>query len=383
MDGGVWGAATRKSGMQPVNWLFHEDNVDGYEGTESAGNGIDRQKVEELRAQEYHFSLLNLVEENLNEQDISCLCDMLNTSEAVHHDLLDLEIQSESGNLTFLEWLDELISTSSDSDCANLMSIICAVMAFSLSNSEVGQIMRVINASLSRHSYSVVSVTAQCVSRLGKRKTGIPDQVVELGQEIIDKLMGHLDMDEAPLQQVFTAIGSLVPFIVTHNIPVDLMKFWSFFDRDDIDSLVSSSWCLTNFVLYDNRFLDGVDLSHCVFRLVTFFSSSSTDHKLSLAYPIVILSQFLDPASLTHLFREGLLSTFSEILFFKSVLVIEVLLRVVLQGIERDPSILQHESIPDFLTSLALLESSSDFPQLIATNIPSFISEIRHHLEAI
>ena len=382
MDGGVWAAATRKSRMQPVNWLFHEDNVDGYEGTESAGNGIDRQKVEELRAQKYHFSLLNLVEENLNEQDISCLCDMLNTSEAVHHDLLDLEIQSESGNLTFLEWLDELISTSSDSDCANLMSIICAVMAFSLSNSEVGQIMRVISASLSRHSYSVVSVTAQCVSRLGKRKTGIPDQVVELGQEIIDKLMGHLDMADAPLQQIFTAIGSLVPFIVTHNIPVDLMKFWSFFDRDDIDSLVSSSWCLTNFVLYDNRFLDGVDLSHCVFRLVTFFSSSSTDHKLSLAYPIVILSQFLDPASLAHLFREGLLSTFSEILFFKSVLVIEVLLRVVVQGIERDPSILQHESIPDFLTSLALLESSSDFPQLIATNIPSFISEIRHHLEA-
>ena len=382
MDGGVWAAATRKSRMQPVNWLFHEADIDGYEGTESAGNGIDRQKVEELRAQEYHFSLLKSLEENLNEQDISCLCDMLNTSEAVHHDLLDLEIQSESGNLTFLEWLDELISASSDSDCANLMSIICAVMAFSLSNSEVGQVMRVINASLSRHSYSVVSVTAQCVSRLGKRKTGIPDQVVGLGQEIIDKLMGHLDMADAPLQQIFTAIGSLVPFIVTHDIPVDLMKFWSFFDRDDIDSLVSSSWCLTNFVLYDNRFLDGVDLSHCVFRLVTFFSSSSTDHKLSLAYPIVILSQFLDPASLTHLFREGLLSTFSEILSFKSVLVIEVLLRVVLQGIERDPSILQHESIPDFLTSLALLESSSDFPQLIATNIPSFISEICHHLEA-
>lgn len=382
MDGGVWGAAARRSGTQSMNWLFYEDKIDAYEGIESAGNGIDRQKVEGLRTQDYHFSLLKLIEENLNEQDISCLCDMLNTSEAVHHELLDLEIQSETGNLTFLEWLDELISTSSDSDCANLMSIICAVMAFSLSNSEVGQIMRVINASLSRHCSAIASVTAQCVSRLGKRKTGIPDQVVGLGQEIIDKLISHLDMDDAPLQQIFTAIGSLVPFIVTHNIPVDLLKLWSFFDRDNIDSIVSSSWCVTNFVLYDNRFLDGVDLSHCIFRLVTFFSSSSTDHKLSLAYPIVMLSQFLDSASLAHLFREGLLSIFSEILSFRSVLVIEVLLRVVLQSIERDPSILQHESIPDFLTSLALLESSSDFPQLIATNIPTSISEIRHYLEA-
>ena len=354
-----------------------ENGVDVENGLGCIARNCEVEGVVELLVErEFHMVLLRMLDECVGKRVVECLRGMLEASRVVHDRVLDVGFESGDGVVGVIEWLGMVARECSDVERARVLSIVHAIVAFSLSDSEVCQVVRLTNESLDFESVESVCWCAKVMSRLAARKTGIPEGAASLEREVVVKFVRYLGVESAPVVELCAALGSLVRFIASHDVPLDLVQVANFAECDDVDVILTSSWCVTNFVLFDRRFLAGVDLPKYVFRLYSIFPSLVTDHKISLAYPIVMLCQFLDSTSLLELFRQGIVSIFSEIVSFKSVLVLESLLDLILQSVERDPSILHLESMQDFLESLATLESQSDYAELSSTQIPSAIAKL-------
>ena len=354
-----------------------EKGVDVENGLECVARNCGVKGVAELLVErEFHMVLLRMLDECVGERVVECLRGMLEASRAVHDKVLDVEFESGDNVVGVIKWLGMIARECSDVERVRVLLVVYAIVAFSLSDSEACQVVRLINESLDCECAESVRWCAKVMSRLAARKTGIPEGAASLEREVVVKFVRYLGMESAPVAELCTVLGSLVGFIASHNVALDLVKIANFAESDDVDVVLTSAWCVTNFVLCDRRFLTGFDLPKYVLRLYRIFPSLVTDNKISLAYPIVMLCQFLDSASLQELFRQGILSIFGEIVSFKSVLVLESLLDLILQSVERDPSILHLESMPDFLESLSALESQSDYAELSSTLIPSAIAKL-------